>query len=143
MPLTELRDLHREVLRLLDDVIEAAAHGGAGNQIAQARHTMAQAVARQLAKEQQLVIAPLRQSASPTHRELARRLTDEALATRQVTIEHYGTWTLAAIAADPREFRMTVRGYARSLEKRFRDEEEKVHPQVIEAMRAQASQAAA
>jgi hypothetical protein len=104
---------------------------------------MAQAAARHLAKKNLLVIAPLSQSPCPEHRELARRLTDEILATRQTAIEHYGIWTLAAIEADPREFRMTVRGMLRSLEKRFQYEQDAVFPQVIAAMQAMAAQRAA
>jgi hypothetical protein len=143
MPLTVLFDGHRELLRLMNDVIDAAGHAGATSEIAQARRTMAQATARHLAKKNLLVIAPLSQSPCPRHRELARRLTDEILATRQATIEHYGVWTLAAIEADPREFRMTVRGILRSLEKRFQYEQDTVYPQVIAAMQAVAAQRAA
>jgi hypothetical protein len=143
MPLTVLCDGHRELLRLLDDIIDAAAHKGATNEIALARRAMAQAVARQLDAKNRLVIAPLRQSPRAEHRELARRLTDEVLAARQVSIEHYSQWSLADIEADPREFRMTVRQLARSLEKRFQYEEETVHPVVIEAMRALEAQRAA
>lgn len=143
MPLTVLCDGHRELLRLMNDVIDAAGHAGATSEIAQARRTMAQAAARHLSKKNVLVIAPLGQSSCPEHRELARRLTDEILATRQATIEHYGIWTLAAIEADPREFRMTVRGLLRSLEKRFQYEEDAVFPKVIEAMQAVAAEQAA
>jgi len=138
MSLTELFDGHRELLRLMNDVIDAAGHAGATSEIAQARRAMAQAAARHLARKNLLVIAPLSRSPCPKHRELARRLTDEILATRQATIEHYGIWTLAAIEADPREFRMTVRGMLRALEKRFQYEEDMVFPQVIAAMQAAA-----
>jgi hypothetical protein len=143
MPLTVLRDGHRELLRLMDDIIDAAGHNGAANDIALARRTMAQSVARHLAIKNNLVIAPLRQSPRPEHRELARRLTDEILTTRQSTIEHYGIWTMAAIEADPREFRMAVRGLLRSMEKRFQYEEDEVHPIVLQAMQVLAAQHAA
>lgn len=143
MPLTVLRDGHRELLRLMDEIIESAGHAGSTNQVAQARHTMAQTMARFLARHDRMVIAPLRRSPSPEHRALVRRLTDETLATRQATIEHYGTWTLDAIEADPREYRMAVRGIYRLLERRFHYEESEVHPRVIEAIQAIAAQRAA
>lgn|SRR5689334_10230515 len=143
MPLTMLCDGHREMLRLLDDIINAVTHKVAADEIALARRAMAQAVARHLADKNRLVIAPLRESPRAEHRDLARRLTDEILTTRQASIEHYSLWTLAAIEADPREFRMTVRQLARSLEKRFQYEEETVHPVAIEAMRALEEQRAA
>jgi len=142
MPLTVLRDGHRELLGLLEDVIAAAGRGDA-SEIAEARRTMAQAAARHLARKNALVIAPLSQSPCPEHRELARRLTDEILATRQNTMEHYGIWTLAAIAADPREYRMTVRALSRTFEKRFHYEESEVYPVVITAMREVAARRAA
>jgi len=143
MPLTVLRDGHRELLRLLDDVIDAAGRNGAISEIAEARRTMAQAAARYLAKKNMLVIAPLSRSPCPAHRELARRLTDEILSTRQATIEHYGIWTLAAIEVNPREYRMTVRALARSFEKRFHYEESEVYPVVLAAMQEAAAQRAA
>lgn len=143
MPLTALRDGHRELLHLLDEVIDAAGRNGAVSEIADARRMMAQAAARYLARKNQLVIAPLSQSPCPAHRELARRLTDEILATRQITMEHYGIWTLAAIEADPREYRMTLRALYRSFERRFHYEESEVYPVVIAAIQQVAAQRAA
>ncbi|WP_213982041.1 hypothetical protein [Sphingomonas sp. dw_22] len=143
MPLTVLRDGHRELLRLMDDIIESAGHAGPASQVAQARHIMAQAMARFLAQHDRMVIAPLRRSPRPEHRALVRRLTDETLAMRQATIAHYGTWTLDAIEADPREYRMAVRAVYRMLDRRFQYEEDEVHPRVIEAIQALAAQRAA
>lgn len=143
MPLTVLRDGHRELLRLLDAVIAAAGHNGAADELALARRTLAQATARHVAQKNMLVVLPLQQSPRAEHRELARRLTDEILTTRQAAIEHYGIWTLAAIEADPREYRMSLRAVIRSMEKRFQYEEDEVHPVAIEAIRALAAQRAA
>lgn len=143
MPLTVLRDGHRELIRLLNNIIDAVPHQGATSEITQTRHLMAQATARHLANKNRLVIGPLSRSACPGDRDLARRLTDELLALRQMAIEHYGTWTIAAIDADPREFRMAVRGMIRMLERRFQLEEKDIHPKVLEAIQLLAAQRAA
>lgn len=142
MPLTVLRDGHRELLRLLDEVI-VTAHNGPAEELAAVRRTLAQATARHVAQKNTLVVLPLQRSPRTEHRELARRLTDEILATRQAAIEHYAIWTLAAIEADPREYRMSLRAVIRSMEKRFQYEEDEIHPRAIDAMRALAAQRAA
>ncbi len=142
MPLTVVREGHRELIRLLNQIIEAAGPGAVADTLANARKAMAQEVARQLANKNALVITPLGASACPTHREVARRLIDEILTMRQVSIEHYAIWSMAAIEADPREYRMTLRALVRSLEKYMQREEGEIHPLVLEAMRAANQRAA-
>lgn len=124
MTLQDLYEEHRELFRIGEKLIEVASFDPPHMQeLVTVRHQMAQAVARHLGNEARLALMPLSASTDPYDRALARRYTSDLLSMRQSGIAHMGQWTMEAIAADPREYRLAVRGQMRMMAAR-RDWEE-------------------
>lgn len=124
MTLQDLYEEHRELFRLGEKLIAAAAFDPPHMpELIAARRDMAQAVARHLGNEARLALVPLSASADPYDRALARRYTNDLLSMRQSGIAHMGRWTMEAITDDPREYRLAVRGQLRMMAVR-RDWEE-------------------
>lgn len=116
MTLENLYEEHRELFRLADELIAAAAFDPPRMpELVAARRAMSQAVARHLGNEARLALAPLSASSDPYDRALARRYTNDLLTMRQSGIAHMGHWTMDSIAADPREYRLAVRAQIRMM----------------------------
>lgn len=138
-----LHQEHRELLRLTEAVMEAAGEiTPSFDKIAAARHALGQAGSRHVMNKLAIVTRALQDSADPRHRALGRRFTDELMALRQSASEHYGTWTMARVKEDPREFRMAVRSQYRALKARILWEEREVLPVVEKLLAASAPGAA-
>jgi hypothetical protein len=124
MTLQDLYEEHRELFRIGEKLIHVASFDPPHMQeLIAARREMAQAVARHLGNEARLALMPLSVSADPYDRALARRYTSDLLMMRQASSAHMGHWTMEAIASDPREYRLAVRGLMRTMAVR-RDWEE-------------------
>jgi hypothetical protein len=124
MTLQDLYEEHRELFRLGNELIEAASFDPPRMaELVAARRQMAQAISRHLANEARLALMPLSASTDPYDRALARRYTSDLLMMRQASSAHMGQWTMETIAADPREYRLAVRGLMRTMAAR-RDWEE-------------------
>jgi hypothetical protein len=131
MTLKDLYEEHREIFRLGERLIEVAAFDPPHvPELIAARRAIAQAVARHLANEARLALMPLGASTDPYHRALARRYTSDLLSMRQSGIAHMGRWTTENIAADPREYRLAVRGQMRMMAARREWEESEFLPAV-------------
>jgi hypothetical protein len=129
MTLQDLYEDHREILRLGEKLIEIAAFDPPRMpQLVAARREIAQAVARHLANEARLALMPLGASGDPYDRALARRYTSDLLSMRQSSSAHMGHWTMDAIAADPREYRLAVRAQLRMTAARRQWEETEFLP---------------
>jgi len=137
--LDSIRQEHRELLRLVEAVMEAAGEiEPSFDKIAAARHALGQAGSRNVIGKLSTITKVLQASANPAHRELGRRFTDELMTLRQSSSEHYGVWTMARVKEDPREFRMAVRSQYRALKARVDWEEAEVFPIVAQLLAASA-----
>ncbi|ATY32667.1 hypothetical protein [Sphingomonas psychrotolerans] len=129
MTLQDLYEDHRQILRLGEKLIEVAAFDPPHMpQLVAARREIAQAMARHLANEARLALMPLGASSDPYDRALARRYTSDLLSMRQSSSAHMGHWTMDAIAADPREYRLAVRAQLRMMAARRQWEETEFLP---------------
>ncbi|AQR73990.1 hypothetical protein [Sphingomonas sp. LM7] len=129
MTLQDLYEDHREIFRLGEKLIEAAAFDPPRMQeLVAARHAMAQAIARHLGNEARLALMPLSASTDPYDRALARRYTSDLLSMRQSGSAHLGQWTMEEITADPREYRLAVRAQMRMVAARRSWEETEFLP---------------
>jgi hypothetical protein len=129
MTLQDLYEDHREIFRLGEKLIQvAAADRPRMTELVAARREIAQAVARHLGNEARLALMPLGASTDPYDRALARRYTSDLLSMRQSGIAHMGRWTMDAIAADPREYRLAVRAQMRMMAARRQWEESEFLP---------------
>lgn len=138
MTVQDLYEEHRELFRIGDKLIEVAAFDPPRMQeLVAARREMAQAVARHLGNEARLALAPLGASSDPYDRALARRYTSDLLSMRQSGIAHMGQWTMEAIAADPREYRLAVRAQMRMMAVRREWEENEFLPAAERLARAE------
>ena len=81
--------------------------------------------------------APLGASTDPYDRALARRYTSDLLSMRQSGIAHMGQWTMEAITADPREYRLAVRAQIRMMAVRREWEESEFLPAAERLARAE------
>jgi hypothetical protein len=116
MTLQDLYAEHRAIFRLGEKLIEVAAFDPPHMiELVAARRDIAQAVARHLGNEARLALMPLGASTDPYDRALARRYTSDLLSMRQSGIAHMGQWTMDAITADPREYRLAVRAQLRMM----------------------------
>jgi hypothetical protein len=116
MTLQDLYEEHRELLRIGEKLIEIASFDPPRMlELVAARREMAQAVSRHLGNEARLALMPLSASTDPYERALARRYTSDLLSMRQSGIAHMGQWTMEAITADPREYRLAVRAQLRMM----------------------------
>lgn len=129
MTVQDLYEEHRELFRIGEKLIEVAAFDPPHMpELIAVRREMAQAVARHLGNEARLALAPLSASTDPYDRALARRYTSDLLSMRQSGIAHMGQWTMEAIAADPREYRLAVRAQIRMMAVRREWEESEFLP---------------
>lgn len=129
MTVQDLYEEHRELFRIGDKLIEIASHDPPRiAALVAARREMAQAVARHLGNEARLALMPLGASSDPYDRALARRYTSDLLSMRQSGIAHMGQWTMEAILADPREYRLAVRAQIRMMAVRREWEETEFLP---------------
>ncbi|NIJ19713.1 hypothetical protein FHS95_001382 [Sphingomonas naasensis] len=129
MTVQDLYEDHRELFRIGEKLIEiASSEPPRITALIAARREMAQAVARHLGNEARLALMPLGASGDPYDRALARRYTSDLLAMRQSGIAHMGQWTMEAILADPREYRLAVRGQIRMMAARREWEETEFLP---------------
>ncbi|WP_029724140.1 hypothetical protein [Sphingomonas sp. UNC305MFCol5.2] len=129
MTLQDLYEEHRELFRIGEKLIEIAASDPPRMpELVAARREMAQAVARHLGNEARLALMPLGASTDPYDRALARRYTSDLLSMRQSGIAHMGQWTMEAITADPREYRLAVRAQLRMMAARRAWEEAEFLP---------------
>ncbi|MDP5277590.1 hypothetical protein Q9Q95_01535 [Sphingomonas sp. DG1-23] len=129
MTLQDLYEEHREIFRLGEKLIHvAAADRPRMPELVAARREIAQAVARHLGNEARLALMPLGASTDAYDRALARRYTSDLLSMRQSGIAHMGQWTMDAIAADPREYRLAVRAQMRMMAARRQWEESEFLP---------------
>ncbi len=113
MTLHDLYEDHRELFRIGDKLIEAASNPPNMPELIAVRRKMSQAIARHLSNEARLALMPLNASSDPYDRALARRYTSDLLMMRQASSAHMGQWTPEVIVADPREYRLAVRGLMR------------------------------
>lgn len=114
MTLQDLYEEHRALFRIGEKLIEVASCDPPRMQeLTVVRREMAQAVARHLGNEARLALMPLSASADAYDRALSRRYTSDLMMMRQASSAHMGQWTMEAIAADPREYRLAVRGLMR------------------------------
>lgn len=138
MTVQDLYEEHRDLFRIGEKLIEVAAFDPPRMQeLVAARREMAQAVARHLGNEARLALAPLSASSDPYDRALARRYTSDLLSMRQSGIAHMGQWTMEAIAADPREYRLAVRAQIRMMAVRREWEESEFLPAAERLARAE------
>lgn len=116
MTLQDLYEEHRALFRIGEKLVEVASFDPPRMQeLVAVRREMAQAVSRHLGNEARLALMPLSASTDPYDRALARRYTSDLLSMRQSGIAHMGQWTMEAITADPREYRLAVRAQLRMM----------------------------
>ncbi|MEP9357910.1 hypothetical protein [Sphingomonas sp. KR3-1] len=139
MPLTAVRETYRDVVDSAYALAAEAAKDPAGPGLAHARRMVAQAVARALPVRERCLIAPLRASRVPEHRECARQLIARTLQSRLNTIETNARWTTQTIAADPAGYRAAVADFIRDIEARIAEEIRTIHPLVLAAHATPAS----
>jgi len=138
MTLQDLYEEHRQLFQLGENLIAAAASDPPQmTALVSARREMAQAIARHLGNEARLALMPLGASSDPYDRALARRYTSDLLMMRQSSSAHMGLWTMEAIAADPREYRLAVRGLMRMMAARREWEETEFLPAAERLARGQ------
>lgn len=100
--LQQLYDEHRELYRLGDTLIEAAAANPPRiAAVVEARRTLSQAVLRHMANEARMALAPLSASSDPADQAIARRYTTDLLTMRQESSGHIAQWTTREIERDP------------------------------------------
>lgn len=129
MTLQDLYEEHGELVRIGNRLIEVAAFDPPRMQeLIATRREMAQAIARHLAAEARLALMPLTASTDAYDRALARRYTSDLLSMRQSSSAHIGQWTMDAITADPREYRLAIRAQLRMMAVRREWEETELLP---------------
>ena len=129
MTLQDLYEEHRDIFRIGEKLIAVATNDPPHMaELVSVRREMAQAVARHLGNEARLALMPLSASTDPYDRALARRYTSDLLSMRQSGIAHMGQWTMEAIVADPREYRLAVRAQIRMMAVRREWEESEFLP---------------
>ncbi len=81
-----------------------------------------------------LLLAVLRESENCAHQAMARRATEQDLEWRQRTLDHFASWTLRKIAADPHGHRAAAQRLLRLCERRAAHQEQLLLPMAEEAL---------
>jgi hypothetical protein len=138
MTLQRLREMHREIIPLVVELIAISERGDAFDGLPAARAALAAAISDYLALKEIQVITPLRESDNCAHRAMARRCALEDVESRHFSAAHAADWTLAVIRRHPREYRTVLRQILRMLQRRADYQEQVVFPMVREALAARA-----
>ncbi len=109
MPIEQLRTLTCDILEMTEAILRAAAPPIDPQQLAELRKRAALAYSAFFAEQERALLGPLRRSGDAACMAIARSCVDRDLEGRQMGLEHYQRWPLAAILADPEGYRGQVR----------------------------------
>lgn len=116
-----------KALLLLDPRPTAAALDAARTRLLEAMRTHS-------VTKDRLLLSLLRESDDCAHQAMARRTAEQDLEWRQRTLDHFATWTLRNIAADPHSHRVAAQRLLRLCQRRAAHQEQLLLPMAEEAL---------
>lgn len=114
-----IRDLSREILELIEQVLRASEPPIDMVRLADLRKKIGLAHNDLFAEQEQRLLQPLRASGDPALIAIARCCVDRDLELRRTGLVHYQRWTLAKVIEDPEGYRTDLRHLLRNMEARL------------------------